>query len=133
MKCLVKLTALISVLGLSGCMTPGKNALPQGGDMTMSQIYQQQTGSSMDSSNGSDLKRVRNMVHAKYTRRHRVDSSHTAGFSNVQFKQLPNPKIGMYVFPHLVFEDGEAQPVPGYETAFFLYKENHFAMPSEEY
>tara|TARA_B100000989_G_scaffold296861_2_gene281036 strand:+ start:7882 stop:8259 length:378 start_codon:yes stop_codon:yes gene_type:complete len=45
------------------------------------------------------------------------------------FPLIPNPQVTLYVYPHLAGDD-EA-PVPGYQTAFFLYKSQHFAMPGE--
>lgn len=46
-----------------------------------------------------------------------------------QFHRLPNPDLLMYVFPHLV---GTNQvPVPGYTTAFPLYRQVQYALPGE--
>ena len=45
------------------------------------------------------------------------------------FPELPNPRLVMYVFPHLT---DEGAPVPGYATAFYLYRERGlFALPGE--
>ena len=46
------------------------------------------------------------------------------------FRQVPNPEITAYVFPHI--SDGEL-PVPGYFTMFHLYERDHFALEQEGY
>ena len=45
------------------------------------------------------------------------------------FPELPNPRIVMYVFPHLTGAD--RLPVPGYSTAFSMYDRAEFALPGE--
>ncbi|MBC6414499.1 MAG: TIGR03751 family conjugal transfer lipoprotein [Chromatiales bacterium] len=45
----------------------------------------------------------------------------------VLFPLLPNPKIVLYVFPHIA----EGVPVPGYATSFNLYEKDHYALPAE--
>ena len=45
----------------------------------------------------------------------------------VLFPLLPNPKIVLYVFPHIA----EGVPVPGYATSFSLYEKDHYALPME--
>jgi len=123
---------------LASCATAGKNALPQSGDMTMAEIYKQETGLSLDNSQinaasatDKELAKARNIV---LTLEQPIYTGYTAaGINSVKnlFKPLPNPEIGLYVFPHLVFLKDEAQPVPGYTTAFFLYQQNHFAIPED--
>ena len=44
------------------------------------------------------------------------------------FRQVPNPEITAYVFPHI--SDGEL-PVPGYFTLFRLYERDHYALEQE--
>lgn len=46
------------------------------------------------------------------------------------FRQVPNPEIVAYVFPHI--SDGEL-PVPGYFTMFHLYERDHYALEQEGY
>jgi conjugative transfer region lipoprotein (TIGR03751 family) len=122
---------------VTGCATAGKDALPQGGDMTMADIYKQETGLSLNNStpnsdpSDKELSKARNMV---LTLEKPVYTGYTAiGANTIKnlFKPLPNPEIGLYVFPHLVFLENESQPVPGYTTAFFLYQSNHFAIPED--
>ena len=45
------------------------------------------------------------------------------------FPRLRNKTLVMYIFPHL--SKGERHPVPGYSTAFKLYKQVEYALPGE--
>lgn len=47
---------------------------------------------------------------------------------NDDFKEVPNPKIIGFVYAHF---NETGMPVPGYFTAFRLYKENHMALMGE--
>ena len=45
------------------------------------------------------------------------------------FPELRNPRLLLYVFPHLT---AQGYPVPGYSTAFKLYRDSQlFALPGE--
>lgn len=44
------------------------------------------------------------------------------------FPMLPNPKMSMFVFPHVTTS---GLPVPGYTTNFHLYTSMKYAMPGE--
>ena len=44
------------------------------------------------------------------------------------FPEVPNPKLVMYVYPHI---SSSNIPIPGYAIPFYMYKEKHFALPSE--
>lgn len=47
------------------------------------------------------------------------------------FPELRNPRIVLYVFPHLTIDGA---PVPGYATFFHLYEgSSHFALPGEAF
>ena len=47
------------------------------------------------------------------------------------FPELRNPRIILYVFPHLTVEGA---PVPGYATFFHLFEgSSHFALPGEAF
>ena len=135
-KCLLTLLVLISTLQLAGCVTAGKKALPKGGVMTMAAIYKQETGLSLRN-NGtgyvSDLKAARQRVRIQPRTRYVGHLAHSNRKVSGMFKRLSNPAIPIYIYPHLVHADGGAHPVPGYTTAFFLYKQDHFALPSENY
>lgn len=138
----------LSILLLSGCTTAGKNVLPKGGDMSMAKIYQQETGLSANSRgeyDHQDVAYARRKIHTnkRYshyqapksvkTRYATYAAATSSKHRDPEFKPLPNPMVPMYVYPHLVDSSGGAQPIPSYSTAFFLYRENHFSMPSEEY
>ena len=47
----------------------------------------------------------------------------------ILFPLLPNPKIVLFVFPHIA----EGVPVPGYATGFSLYEKDHYALPVERF
>ena len=48
---------------------------------------------------------------------------------DMTFPRLPNPRLVMYVFPHLAGDD--QVPVPGYATAFPFYERVEYALPGE--
>ncbi len=131
----LEMLLLSSVLVVSGCTSPGKNVIPQGGDMTMAQIYQQETGMTT----GRDQKAVHSATHSPATfRPSQVPAPNYTGYTQTAknqidtlFKPLPNPEIPMYVYPHLVYSQGESYPKPAYTTVFFFYRQNHIAMPDE--
>jgi conjugative transfer region lipoprotein (TIGR03751 family) len=142
----VRLTLIIwiSAVYLTGCVAPGKGTLPQGGEMTMADIYKQETmpllnqpfHEETDDGHGDrSLENVREQA-----AREEAATDYT-GYTAVSvnqvhhlFKRLNNPEIPMYIYPHLVLEEEEEEtPVPGYTTAFFLYKKNQFALPNKRY
>ena len=49
-------------------------------------------------------------------------------FLDIQFPVLPNPTIGLYVFPYIK----NNAPIPGYVTKFQLYESDKYALPGEE-
>lgn len=124
MTTILKLVRLIIVLSsaalLSSCVSPGKHTIPKGGSMTLSQIYQSETG----------VQPVTKTV--KNAKSDYVGYTATAKTQvNNLFHRLPNPEIPMYIYPHLVYQNGEEYPKPGITTAFFLYRQAHFAMPGD--
>lgn len=138
------LTSLISTLLLSGCVSPGKNTVEHG-DMTMAQIYNQQTGSG-DADSSQEFSEISDNHFEQYavqgsdksiSMRDTGDGSNSASVAddniNEQFKLIPNPNITVYIFPHLSQYNGTSVPIPGYNTHFFLYETNHYAMPGEVY
>ena len=47
------------------------------------------------------------------------------------FPELRNPRLHLYVFPHLT---AAGHPVPGYTTSFYLFESSrNFALPGEAY
>ncbi len=53
-----------------------------------------------------------------------------ANESQVLFPELPNPRLVMYVYPHITAENS---PIPGYSVPLYFYEEPQFAMPGEIY
>ena len=58
-----------------------------------------------------------------------------SGFTRNQTNELdnvfplyPNPTIYMYIDPHITID---GLPVPGYTTKFRMFRQDHFALPSE--
>lgn len=132
---LLLMTILISTLELASCATAGKDTLPEGGNMTMAQIYQHETGLSMSPDNEAEeataLPRSPSLSSAQFDYVHYAPQPSTP--MDASFKPLPNPEIDMYIYAHLVTENGDVEPVPGYTTAFFLYRQPYFARPNEKY
>ncbi|WBV72365.1 TIGR03751 family conjugal transfer lipoprotein [Legionella pneumophila] len=117
--------ALGSALILSACAsTSVSSAIPEGG-LTVSQLYQQSLGEAMPG--WSVPKRQAKPVnYSGYTRDASNEIQHL-------FKPLDNPQVPIYVFPHVAIIGDEQLLKPGYTTAFFLYKQNQFALASERY
>ena len=98
--------------------------------LTVSQIYHQ----SMDdvaTSWSAPRYRVKSVETAKlgyqgYTRT-------AANETEMLFKPLDNPSVPMFVYPHVALIGDDQLLKPGYTTAFFLYKQNQFALASERY
>ena len=128
-----KPSTLISALGLislvlGGCASTKDAVLPQDGP-PMKTIYEQH----MREAGARDPMAVRNELGNRpvvdgegslhgYTRdaHNEIDTT---------FPRLPNPSLGMYVFPHLAGD--EQVPVPGYVTTFPMYDRVEYALPGE--
>lgn len=142
-KIIMVCSAVVSMLLLDGCASPGRDTIPPAGDMTMAQIYYKENGLSSpgDSSVSADqgtsdaLKSFRqNAPGVNQSPSYKGQGADDLMSLNTQFKTLPNPQILVYVSPHLVTTgNGSQVPVPGYVTSFFMYPQNEFAMPYEHY
>ena len=133
-KACLALIGLTSILLLSGCATAGQGTLPAGGAMTMSDIYAKETG--VSSQTNQSLSAIRNRL--TYQSQGNTSGANTkvratAWGQPSPYKVRRNPEVPFYVYPHLVHNQAGTQPVPGYTSAFFLYKHNHFASPNERY
>lgn len=143
---LIPIILCVSVSVLTGCATtPGKKVIPKGGDMTMEQIYRHETGHQDNEGQSESFRQARQAVHS--VRHQSNNGSQSKGYDdgvwsnmrrqtqtlNNQFKSVPNPRIPMYIYPHVVHSNGETYPKPGMTTEFYLYKQNHIAMPGEQY
>jgi len=120
---------------LTGCATSNNGSdhlIPQEG-LTVSQIYAQSgQGESAEgpysASQDEDLMAAR----AQAGNAHLSNYS-TSSNNHSKFQLISNPNVPIYIYPHLVSMGSDEVPVDGYETAFFLYTQNHYALPWERY
>ncbi|WP_119327767.1 TIGR03751 family conjugal transfer lipoprotein [Cysteiniphilum halobium] len=135
---ILAITFSFGMLLLGGCSTQiNPNDMPPS-SMSMQAIYQ-----SVNSDNGEDsLNAINNGSNGSNIQSDKAvaQSVHYAAYTataqnniNDLFKQYPNPNIPIYIYPHLAFIDGTESPIPAYTTSFYLYRENHYAMPQEDY
>ncbi len=126
------LSAILGVTLLSGCSTQvSKTAMPPS-SMTMSQIYNKETSPSSGQGGQQTyapdkLPEINGYVNYKDYTRTAQNETHS------QFKLYPNPSVPIYIFPHLASFNGTSAPIPAYSSSFYVYKENHYAMPAEVY
>lgn len=118
--------ACASLMLLNACTshTVSGNSIPEAG-LTVSQIYH----ASMDEASVSwsaPHYRTKAIDYDSYTRT-------AANETLALFKPLDNPSIPIFVYPHVALIGDEQLLKPGYTTAFFLYKQNQFALASERY
>ena len=122
--------ACASMLTLSACSSHvASGNIPESG-LTVSQIYHESLGDTAASWTAPRY-RVKpidtaNLDYGGYTRT-------AANETEVLFKPLDNPSIPMFIYPHVALIGDEQLLKPGYTTAFFLYKQNQFALASERY
>ncbi len=93
--------------------------------LTVSQIYHQSLEDSARSWTAPHYQ-MKPIDYDGYTRT-------AANETKALFKPLDNPAIPIYVYPHVALIGDEQLLKPGYTTAFFLYKQNQFALASEHY
>ncbi|MFN7096932.1 MAG: TIGR03751 family conjugal transfer lipoprotein [Gammaproteobacteria bacterium] len=129
-------TVLISCLVVAACTATVSKDYPKG-EMTMTQIYNETSGGNAFTANSNevDITAVRQQLGVEtMPSTSYVNYTRNAGNEvNNLFKALPNPQIPVYVYPHLATVNNDELPVPGYTTAFFLYNNNQYAMPTEQY
>lgn len=117
------ISVFVSILLLTACSKTVTSApVPEGG-LTVSQLYQ---ASIMDSTQSWSVQHPLVVKSAEYKgiAHHEIQT---------QFKPLDNPAIPIYIFPHVALIGDEQLIKPGYTTSFFLYKQNQFALASEQY
>ena len=121
--------ACASVMLLNACasksVTTGR--IPEDG-LTVSEIYHQSVEASAVSWTAPRyrVKRAQQAHYDGYTRT-------AANETDALFKPLDNPSIPIFVYPHVALIGDEQLLKPGFTTAFFLYKQNQFALASERY
>ena len=110
----------------SGCSRSVSSGFVPEEGLTVSEIYHQ---SVQDSAKSWD--RPSNLKHraVNYKGYVREASNETQS----RFKALENPRVPIFVYPHLAQIGDEQLVKPGYSTEFFLYKQNQFALASERY
>lgn len=111
-----------SVLTLNACASSivTSKPIPEGG-LTVSELYIQSTEAPVQRWS------VKRPVHYQGCTRDARNE-----IQNL-FKPLDNPQIPIYVYPHVALIGDEQLLKPGYTTGFFLYKQNQFALASEQY
>ncbi|HHN3503368.1 TPA: TIGR03751 family conjugal transfer lipoprotein [Legionella pneumophila] len=100
-------------LGLCACSTAkvSQGTIPEQG-LTVSQLYHQ--------SQPKPLPRKR-LTKTKLEK------------TSPQFKALANPEVPIHIFAHVANIGDEQIIKPDYDTRFFLYKHNQYALASELY
>lgn len=117
--------ACASMLVLSACTSHVTSSnIPETG-LTVSQIYHESLDDTATSWTAPRY-RIKAVDYNGYTRT-------AANETDALFKPLDNPSIPMFIYPHIALIGDEQLLKPGYTTAFFLYKQNQFALASERY
>ena len=125
-----KIRALIILVLISGALggcTAGF-VKPYTGSPTMAQTYETAAkGQTVFYGNTTGAKAT---VHLPRLSSNKAgDAGKFASVLDSQFPKLPNPQNLMYIFGHYA-ANGEI-PVPGHFITFSMYRENHYALPSE--
>lgn len=108
---------------LGGCASTKEKVFKDADMKTMGEIYGEKFGSMNDIDDSAKERAINSDLGDV------VDFTRTAATElEVMFPELPNPKLTMYVFPHITDSN---LPVPGYTTVFRMYESVHFAMPGE--
>ena len=149
---ILNIATLISLVFLTtGCATGSKDSiLPQDGP-TMKAVYEGHfTGQGVEQTQDNkreegniqqiDERKARDNNGLMTRRRHDENDNHNSNdlssytrnaHNEIQqiFPRLRNKTLTLYIFPHL--SERERHPVPGYSTAFTLYKKTEYALPGE--
>ena len=137
---------VVSVLiaSLTSCSSSSKSGskqdhlIPQEG-LTVQQIYRQSSsgennglyeGEFGSSNDDQSVEAARAQIPAVYPATVQASPFQTP---KTQFALMDNPSVPIYVYPHLVKMGNDEVPVDGYATTFFLYSQNHYALPWEHY
>ena len=118
----------IVLISLIGCAGSKESILPADGP-TMKTLYERHFSD-------IGLRDSRSVRQELKSRPIEVNEADLAGYSrdafnelDAHFPRLPNPTLVMHIYPHLVGE--ERLPVPGYATAFPMYRQVEYALPGE--
>ncbi len=110
MRIMAIIILTVSFINITACSSMSGNVVPEKGP-TMEDVYD-----SMEAT-----KPVQHHLNKKYM-------AHLQTTSNTFYK-IPNPELKMYVYPHLAGKD--EVPIPGYNTVFNAYTQDHYALPNE--
>lgn len=117
------LVIVFSTSLMLGCVSSKEKIFDQENMLTMKQVYDQQVGANQIVSGNGGVRSVNNR------------DSDLSGFTreagreiDVEFPELPNPDLVIYVWPHLT---SGGMPVPGYYTKLKMYKSTEYALPGE--
>ena len=121
---LIFLVIVAAMTSMPGCTTPVREEIFESGGPTTEEIWY---GSGARSPLLDDV-----------VGRNPGGSSGAAAWSrsadselSALFPELRNPRIVLYVFPHL---SAKGHPVPGYVTNFYLFEDSrNFALPGEAF
>ena len=121
---LVMVFIVAAVFSMSGCSTPVREEIFGTGGPTTEEIWY---------GSGSATELLGDTV-GNNPGGHEGAAAWTRSATNelsALFPELRNPRIGLYVFPHL---SAAGHPVPGYLTVFYLYESGpNFALPGEAF
>jgi len=123
----IKILILISVITIgSSCATKPKEDVFPKNMPTMSEIYkehnnEEETDRSLEVIKSRPTNDESNDLYG-YTRE--AHNEHSA-----LFPRLPNPRLVMYVYPHIAGSSDSG--IPGYSTEFSMYEKVYYALPGE--
>ncbi|MEM7258533.1 MAG: TIGR03751 family conjugal transfer lipoprotein [Pseudomonadota bacterium] len=114
------------MIALTGCASQRVADAMRTDGIDSRELYRQhrQHGQQTPQANAhrASLQPIEDHAYRGYTR-------HALNEQSQLFKVLPNPKIAIYVFPHLATRDNA--PVPGYTTSVTLYARDEYALPED--
>jgi conjugative transfer region lipoprotein (TIGR03751 family) len=78
----------------------------------------------------ADLNRARDSVSRSFSPTLSGYTRDALNETDVLFSELPNPRLAMYVYPHLTPDN---TPIPGYTVPLYFYDHPEYAMPGEAF
>lgn len=111
---------------LSGCSSSVSSGVVPEQGLTVSEIYHQAVNESEKSWTAPRYHRKQSVNYKGYVRE-------ASNETRTKFKALDNPRIPIFVYPHVAHLGDEQLVKPGFSTEFFLYKQNQYALASEHY
>ena len=119
--------ALVAMLGACTAIGPRSSPLPQDGP-TLVDVYKSHMET--EGAGGAGTRSPRRDLPLRAVDDDDLTQERRAGLDPLQqrFERLPNPDLGMTVYPHLARGH---YPVPGYVTVFPMYERVEYAMPGE--